>query len=126
MTDDRLTTICEDLIALRDDVADNERRPSATDICRRLTTAITRIEACYALPQSGGASGSESGDTQTEPNPGHEVSGQADAETPGTEVTDATVHTSDIQSPSEEDVRLGESGGDVRGRGARKGPRRKL
>lgn len=59
MNDDSLTRVCEDLLQLRDEVAQSEFRPSAEDICHRLTAAVTRIEACYSQPQQGVSDGKE-------------------------------------------------------------------
>lgn len=56
MSDDTLTKVCEDLLQLRDEVAQSEFRPSAETICERLGVIASRIdllEACYSQPHSG-------------------------------------------------------------------------
>jgi hypothetical protein len=42
---DTLTAVCEDLIQLRDEIADSEFRPAADEIMARLTLITQRIEA---------------------------------------------------------------------------------
>ena len=42
---DSLTAICEDLLQLRDEIADPTYRPAADEICARLTLIASRVEA---------------------------------------------------------------------------------
>ena len=113
MSDDTLTNVCEDLLQLRDEVAQSEFRPSADTICDRLGVLASRVElleACYSQPQSGGADGSQGSEAENDAaGPEHEVSGSTHADTPRAEVDDATVHTKRKQGPTTKNVRARKS-----------------